>query len=109
MEPIIAVMLMLGCDDAMMVCRETTEPVRQYATVENCEADIEFRVREIDNFPVAVAECLKVPGLRDGQSVAIDWRIDRTGGLYAEAEAAETGPRIASGELQMASAERFQF
>ena len=107
MEPIVAVMLMLGCDDAMMVCRETPEPVRHYASIESCEADIEIRVREIDNFPVAVAECLDVPGLAEGQRVAIDWRLDSTRGLHAEAVISDTGQQMASTDLQMASAERF--
>ena len=109
MEPIIAVMLMLGCDDSMMVCRELPEPVRQYASVQSCEADVDTRLRDVDAFPVAVAQCLEVPGLGNGQRVSIDWQLDRTGGLYAEAVASETGPRIVSGELVMASAERFLF
>lgn len=107
MEPIIAVMLMLGCDDAMMVCRENPEPVRHYASVEACEMEIETRVREIDGYPVAVAKCLPVEGSASGERVAIDWQFDPTGGLYAEARIDETKPMTVGADLQMASAERF--
>ncbi|WP_421848780.1 hypothetical protein [Oricola sp.] len=109
MEPIIAVMLMLGCDHSMMVCREMPEPVRQYSSVQSCEADVETRIRDIDSFPVAVAQCLEVQGGGRDARVSIDWQLDRTGNLYAEAVISETGPRVVSGELVMASAERFLF
>lgn len=91
MEPIVAVMLILGCDHSMMVCRQSAEPVRQYASVEACEADKQVRVREIDGYPVAVADCVKVPDLAPGLKVAIDWRLDAVGGLIAEAHVDDTG------------------
>lgn len=90
MEPIVAVMLILGCDHSMMVCRQSAEPVRQYVSVEACEADKQVRVREIDGFPMAVADCIKVPDLAPGQKVAIDWRIDAVGGLIADARVDDT-------------------
>ena len=91
MEPVIAVMLILGCDDSMMVCRQSVEPVRQYASVEACEADKQVRMREIDGYPVAVADCIGVPGLIPDQKVTIDWRLDAVGQLVADAFPDNTG------------------
>jgi hypothetical protein len=93
MEPIIAVMLILGCDHSMMVCRQSAEPVQQYASVEACEADTDMRLRFVD-YPVAVAQCIEAPGLSEGEKIAIDWRIDAVGGLIAEAYAGEEAPVI---------------
>jgi len=89
MEPIVAVMLILGCDHSMMVCRQSAEPVRQYVSVEACEADKTLRIREIDGYPMAVADCVEVAGFAPDQEIAIDWRIDAVGGLIAEARAGE--------------------
>ena len=78
MEPIVAVMLILGCDHSMMVCRQSARPVEHYASVESCEADKDIQVRFVDDYPMAVAECIKVPALGSGQKVVIDWRLDAT-------------------------------
>ncbi|MFZ2101518.1 MAG: hypothetical protein WAU86_13230 [Oricola sp.] len=100
MEPITAaVMLILGCDHSMMVCRQTAEPVRHYASVQECEADRDMRLRFVDS-PVARAECVGVPGLKDGEKVRIDWRLDATGGLFAEAELRGSAPVIADAKLR---------
>ena len=107
MEPIIAVMLMLGCDDAMMVCRQSREEIRQYTSVEACRSDIELRVREVDNYPMAVADCIEVPETAPGTKISIDWRIDRTGGLIAGASIGPAGQQVAGADIEMASAERF--
>lgn len=83
MEPLVAVMMILGCDDAMMVCRQVPEPTRQYANVEACERDIDPRIRQIDGYPVAVAECFALPQ-ETATTVSFDWRVDRVGNLYIE-------------------------
>ena len=93
MEPVIAVMLILGCDHSMMVCRQSAEPVRQYASVEACEVETALAVRFVD-YPVAVAQCIEAPGLSEGEKIAIDWRIDAVGGLMAEAHIGEQAPVI---------------
>jgi hypothetical protein len=95
MEPITAaVMLILGCDHAMMVCRQIPEPAPHYASVEACEADKDMQVRFVD-FPVAVADCIGVPGLAPGEKVAIDWRLDAVGNLLADAELRDAAPMTA--------------
>lgn len=104
MEPIIAVMLILGCDHSMMVCRQSPEPVRQYASVEACEADTQHRVREIDGYPVAVADCIEVKGIAPGQKVAIDWRLDAVGGLIADAHVDDGGRMTADAASVVADA-----
>lgn len=85
MEPIVAVMLILGCDHSMMVCRRIAAPVPQYASVGECEADANMQVRFVDDYPMAVAKCIEVPGLVRGERVVIDWRLDAVGRLAAEA------------------------
>lgn len=99
MEPIVAVMLILGCDHSMMVCRQTNEAVEQYASVESCEADKAIQVRFVDNYPMAVAECIAVPNLEPGQKVVVDWRIDATRGLHTEARLRDTGRMTADAAL----------
>jgi hypothetical protein len=95
MEPITAaVMLILGCDHSMMVCREVPEPAPHYASVEACEADKDMRVRFVD-FPVAVTDCVAVPGLAPGEKVVIDWRLDAVGNLLADAELRDSAPMTA--------------
>ena len=94
MEPIVAVMLILGCDHSMMVCRQTSEPAPQYASVEACEADMNLAMRFVDQ-PMAVAECIEVPGLKDGQKIMIDWRLDATRKLFAETRLRDSGPMTA--------------
>ncbi|TCD13459.1 hypothetical protein [Oricola cellulosilytica] len=83
MEPLVAVMMILGCDDAMMVCRQVPEPTPQYANIEACESDIDPRIRQIDGYPVAVAECFELPR-ETATTVSFDWRVDRVGNLYIE-------------------------
>jgi len=99
MEPIVAVMLILGCDHSMMVCRQSAHPVEHYASVESCEADKDIQVRFVDDYPMAVAECIKVPALDAGQKVVIDWRLDATNGLLAEARLRDTGQMTAEAVL----------
>ena len=95
MEPIAAIMLILGCDHSMMVCREIARPAYQYTSVAECEADKSLQVRFVDNYPMAVAECVAAPGLEQGQKVVIDWRIDASNGLHAEVRLRDTGPLTA--------------
>lgn len=85
MEPITAIMLILGCDHSMMVCRESTDPIREYQTAQACEQDVESRVREIDNYPVAIAKCIEVPASVAGEAVSVSWSFDRAGNLMAQA------------------------
>lgn len=95
MEPITAaVMLILGCDHSMMVCRQIPEPAPHYASVEACEADKDMQVRFVD-FPVARAECVGVPGLAPGEKIVIDWRLDAVGNLLADAELRDAAPMTA--------------
>lgn len=103
MEPIVAVMLILGCDHSMMVCRQADQPVH-YASVESCEADKDLRVRFVDNYPMAVAECIEVPELGSDRKVVIDWRVDAAGGLLAEARLRDVGPLTAKAELRTTAA-----
>lgn len=95
MEPITAaVMLILGCDHSMMVCRRVEAPVH-YASIEECRNDVDLRVRFVD-FPMAVAKCIDVPGLMPNEKVVINWRIDAAGGLMAETQLRPGGPMTAS-------------
>lgn len=95
MEPIVAVMLILGCDHSMMVCRPVPQATNQYASIESCEADKNLRVRFVDNYPMAIAECVNVPGVGEGQKVVIDWNLDATNRVHAEARLRDTGPLTA--------------
>ncbi|MCI5073840.1 hypothetical protein [Oricola sp.] len=104
MEPIVAVMLVLGCDHSMMVCRQAPEPIVQYASVESCEEEMGIRVRMIDDYPMAVVECIKMPELASGQNVVVDWRFDATGGLIAEARVRDTGQMTADASTVTAQA-----
>ncbi|QKV18019.1 hypothetical protein [Oricola thermophila] len=93
MEPLIAVMLILGCDHSQMVCRQGAEPVQRYESVAACEDAMSMRVRFVD-YPVAVAQCLEMPAPAPGETVAIDWRMDATGDLLAEARAVAEPPVV---------------
>ena len=48
---------------------------------------------------MAVAECIKVPALGSGQKVVIDWRLDATNGLLAEARLRDTGQMTAEAAM----------
>lgn len=105
MEPIVAVMLVLGCDHSMMVCRQAPEPIIEYTSVETCEADKEMRARMIDDYPVAVVDCVKVPGIAPDQKVAIDWRFDAVGNLLSEARLRDSGRMTADASPVIATQE----
>ncbi|WP_306120164.1 MULTISPECIES: hypothetical protein [unclassified Roseitalea] len=96
METIVAVMLLLGCDQSMMVCRQSNETFPHYASVEACEADANIRIRMNRTAPVMMAQCVTARSVAESQQVVVDWQLDRVGNLHAKARIRDAGALVAS-------------
>jgi len=95
METIFAVMLLLGCDQSMMVCRQTADPVRTYHSMDACQADARLSARFGSQFQRPVITCLAVDGATRAQEIAIDWHIDPAGELNTAIRLRDVGQMVA--------------
>lgn len=95
METVFAVMLLLGCDQSMMVCRQTADPVRTYHSMDACRADARLEARFGSDFQRPIVTCLHVDGASVEQEIAIDWHIDRAGELNAAIRVRDIGQMVA--------------
>ncbi len=96
METIVAVMLLLGCDHSAMVCRQSNDVSPHYASLEECEQDINVRIRMTQNHPVTIAQCVAAGAVAPDQDVVIDWQLDRVGNLTAQARVRDGGTVVAA-------------
>lgn len=76
MENFVFAILMLGCDHTLDHCSYVPAPMEYYATRAECEDVLPHAFHEAENHPVALGDCVAVPGKWIEQDVALEWSID---------------------------------
>ncbi|MDX8445565.1 hypothetical protein [Mesorhizobium captivum] len=84
MEHIAALLLVIGCSDAMTECRELSAPVSVFETFEACTAERPFALGDLQGQARhVVGECLVVdPALEDDYDQIV-WNVRPDGSLDA--------------------------
>lgn len=87
MEHIAAVLLVIGCSNAMTECRELPVPVSVFETTQECTAERPFILGDLrGQAPRIIAECLSVdPALEDDYDQIV-WTVRPDGTLDASVE-----------------------
>lgn len=81
MNDFIFTLLVLGCSHNLDVCREVkTEPV-VFQTMAACESSVEPAARSVENFPMAVVQCLPVEVSAADNLAQADWYFAADGSL----------------------------
>lgn len=87
MEHIAAILLLIGCSDDMLVCRELPAPTPVYETVEECEAGIEASMISLsDRFPQVLGQCINVDPILEESDAELVWSIAADGTFLASFE-----------------------
>lgn len=87
MEHIAAILLLIGCSDDMLVCRELPAPAPAYETVEECEQQIEASMISFtDRFPQVLGQCVQVDPALEGTDAELVWSIAADGTFLASIE-----------------------
>ena len=76
MENLVFAILMLGCDHTLDHCSYVPAPMEFYATREECEDVLPLAFHQAENHPVALGDCVAVPGKWIERDVALEWSID---------------------------------
>src|SRR5690606_25263989 len=80
MEHIAAIMLLVACSDDLGACREVSVDVAHFATVEDCEKQLEpSLVRVIQSAPQAFGQCVSMDPADENRDVQLGWEIGRDG------------------------------
>jgi hypothetical protein len=87
MEHIAAMLLVIGCSNAMSECREMQVPVSVFETAQECAAERPFAMADVAGQAQRImAKCLPVdPALEDDYDQVV-WRVMPDGGLEASLE-----------------------
>jgi hypothetical protein len=87
MEHIAAMLLVIGCSNAMSDCRELQVPVSVFETAQQCVAERPFAMGDVAGQAQHIlAKCLPVdPALEDDYDQVV-WKVTPDGGLEASLE-----------------------
>lgn len=77
MENLVFAILMLGCDHALDECTYVPTPVEFYMSRDECEEILPLAFHDAESYPVALGDCIAVPGDWTESDLAIEWSIDR--------------------------------
>ncbi len=87
MEHIAALLLLVGCSDDMLVCRELQVPRPVYETAAECEAGLDAQmIRFSSNFPQLVGQCVNIDPALEETDAELVWRIAADGTFLASFE-----------------------
>lgn len=87
MEHIAAILLLVGCSDDMLVCRELPAPVPVYETVAECESGLDSSMTSFsDAFPQIVGQCINVDPALEESNAELVWSIAADGTFLASFE-----------------------
>lgn len=87
MEHIAAILLLVGCSDDMLVCRELPAPTPIYETAEECEAEIEASMIAFsDRFPQVLGQCVATDPALEELDAELVWRVSADGTFLASYE-----------------------
>jgi len=76
MENLVFAVLMMGCDHSLEACAYVPTPMESYATREECEGALPLALHEAQKHPVALGDCVAVPGKWIESDIALEWTID---------------------------------
>ena len=87
MEHIAAILLLVGCSDDMLMCRELQAPVPVYETVAECEAGLETQmIRFSSSYPQIVGQCVNDDPALEESDAELVWSIAADGTFLASFE-----------------------
>ena len=87
MEHIAAILLLIGCSDDMLVCREMPVPTPVYETIEECESEIEASmISASDRFPQILGQCISIDPALEETDAELVWSIAADGTFLASFE-----------------------
>ncbi len=87
MEHIAAILLLVGCSDDMLVCRELPAQVPVYETAAECEASLETSmIRFSASYPQIVGQCVDVDPALEESDAELVWSISANGTFMASFE-----------------------
>ena len=90
MEHIAALLLIIGCSDDMVQCRELPAPVPIYETVEDCEGDLQPSLSLFTTkHPQVFGQCVEVDPSVEEENADLVWDIKPDGTLFAMIEVSE--------------------
>ena len=96
MEHIAALLLLVGCSDDMMQCRELPAQTAVYETVEECDAALGPAISLfVTKHPQVYGQCVDVDPAIEDENVDLVWDVKPNGTLVAMIEAPEV--MVASG------------
>ena len=85
MEHIAALLLIIGCSDAMDRCEELPAPVPVFETVEECEATLRPSIDSLRHERRhVIAKCVTVDPALEEEDAELVWDINPDGTLFAE-------------------------
>lgn len=85
MEHVAAIMLLIGCGDGNIECRELPAPTPAYETVAQCEADMESALRGASNeMPLIYGQCAEVDPALFEQDAIVSWDFASNGELHVD-------------------------
>ncbi len=87
MEHIAAVLLLIGCSDDMVQCREIPVEIAIFESAEECDAEVAPALSGVaTSFPQVMAQCVSVDPAMDEEDAELVWNIKPDGTLYAAVE-----------------------
>lgn len=90
MEHIAAILLLVGCNDALDRCRELPAPVPVFETVAECEDNLESSiVSYASDFPQILGQCIHVDPAAEHDDAELVWDITDDGTFLASFERPE--------------------
>ena len=90
MEHIAALLLIIGCSDDMVQCRELPTPVSLYESVEECEGDLQPSISLFTTKnPQVFGQCVEVDPAIEEEDAELVWDVKPDGTLFALIEVPE--------------------
>lgn len=84
MEHIAALLLIIGCSDDMLACRELPATVPVYETVEECESELQPSLSMFSHeYAQILGSCVMVDPALEEEDAELVWDITPNGSLYA--------------------------
>jgi hypothetical protein len=88
MEHIAALLLVIGCSQALQQCQELPAPVPLYETVEECEAEVAPTLSVLTGQrPKIFVQCVTVDPALAEEDAVLEWDVRPDGTLHASLDA----------------------
>ncbi|MGB7433620.1 MAG: hypothetical protein WA921_14235 [Ahrensia sp.] len=84
MNEFIYALLVLGCSHNLDVCREATAQPMIFETSQACEASVQTAYLSVDDFPMAVAQCIPLEASSFNVNSETEWFFAADGSLQLQ-------------------------